>query len=79
MTATEILAAFHVHYEEGITQDTFLSLCPAIVYQIDRHACHGPPHTHENRAHVTVTRPQVHGYADPKGQCAPDWLVELIG
>ena len=29
MTATEILAAFHVHYEEGITQDTFLSLCPS--------------------------------------------------
>ncbi len=47
MTAEEIFHAYHIQLEKGITQHHFLNLCPAIVYQIDQHACHHIFHKHE--------------------------------
>ena len=44
--AQELLATYHV--EDAITTDDFVQLCPAIVLQIDEHAC-STDHTHYDR------------------------------
>ena len=39
LTAQEILRTYHILMKQGITKDDFVNMCPAIVYQIDEHAC----------------------------------------
>lgn len=39
-SASEILRAFRIQNKDGINQFEFVSLCPAIVYQLDEHVCH---------------------------------------
>ena len=39
MSAQEILYSYPLKFEPGLTPGDFLQLCPAIVHQIDEHAC----------------------------------------
>ncbi|XP_064644191.1 zinc transporter ZIP10-like [Lineus longissimus] len=39
MSPPNLLNAFHQSETKGVTQESFLKLCPAIIYQIDLHTC----------------------------------------
>lgn len=49
-TPAEILRTFQIQYKDGISQPEFVTLCPAIIYQLDQHVCHSE-HAHPCHLH----------------------------
>ncbi|XP_064644546.1 zinc transporter ZIP6-like isoform X2 [Lineus longissimus] len=39
MTPSQLFMAYQLKYENGLTEAEFLSVCPAMVYQLDIHVC----------------------------------------
>ncbi|XP_074652801.1 zinc transporter ZIP10-like [Tubulanus polymorphus] len=39
LTPLQLLSAYHLKFQKGLSQYEFLKLCPAIVYQLDIHVC----------------------------------------
>ena len=59
MTASEILETYHVTYKDGISEHLFLDLCPAIIYQIDKHMCAHGHHDDHDHDHVHVSNRSI--------------------